>query len=126
MPRSDQRAAPPGVRVVEDVARDDRADAHALPQLLRRVDGAVDELPVRRGGVRLAADVVPGGAVGGDGGQRDDQVAEREVRLEPAAGADADELLDAELDELLDHDRRRRAAHPGRLHGDRPAVDRCR
>ena len=110
------------VRVVEGVRRGDRADAHRLLELLRRVDGAVDELPVGGRAVRLLADVVPRGAVGGDRGQRDDQVAELEVGLEPAAGADAQEALDAELDELLHHDRRGRAAHAGRLHRDRLAL----
>ena len=62
------------------------------------------------------------GAVGGDGGQRDDQVAELEVVLEPAAGADAQEPLDAEQDELLHDDRRGRTAHAGRLHRDRLAL----
>src|SRR5712691_9008056 len=33
------------VRVVEEVAGDDRADAHRLAQLLGGVDGAVDEVP---------------------------------------------------------------------------------
>ena len=75
------------------------------------MDGAVDELPVGRRAMRLLIHVVPRGAVGGDGGQRDDQVAELEVVLEPAAGADAKETLDAELDELLHDDRRGRAAH---------------
>ena len=91
-------------------------------ELLRRVDGAVDELPVGRRHVRLAADVVPRGAVGRDGRDRDDQVAELEVLLQAAAGADAEEALDAELHELLHHDRRRGAAHAGRLHRDRLAL----
>ena len=46
----------PVVGVVEDVARDDRADAHLLAELLRVVHGAVDELPVGGRRVRLAAD----------------------------------------------------------------------
>ena len=59
-------------------------------------------------------------------GERDDQVAERHVGLEAAAGADAEDLLHAELHELLDHDRGRRAAHPARLHGDGLALERAR
>ena len=93
------------------------------PELLGGVDGAVQELQVGRGGVRLAADVVRRGRVGGDGGQRRDQVADLEIGLEPAAGADAEDLPDAELDELLDHDRGRGAAHAAGLHGDRLAVE---
>ena len=61
---------------------------------------------------------MPRGRVGGDGGQRDDEVAERVVRLQSAARADAHELLRAELDELLEHDRRAGAAHAGALDGD--------
>ena len=57
---------------------------------------------------------------------RDDEVAERVVRLQPAAGADAEQALHAELDELLEDDRRARAAHAGSLHGDRLAVPRAR
>src|SRR3954447_20140605 len=44
------------VGVVEDVAGDDRADPHLLAELLRAVHGAVNELPVGRRRVRLAAD----------------------------------------------------------------------
>ena len=43
-------------------------------------------------------DEVHRGRVGRHRGQRDDQVAERVVRLQAAAGADADQLLAAELD----------------------------
>jgi hypothetical protein len=52
----------PAVRVVEDVARHDRADVHRLAHLLRGVHGAVDEPPVRGRAVRLL-DVVQDGAV---------------------------------------------------------------
>ncbi len=83
------------------------------------------ELPVGRRHVRLAADVVPRGAVGRNGAHRDDQVTELQVLLEAAAGADPQEALHPELDELLHHDRRRRTAHPGRLHGDGSALVRA-
>ena len=46
------------VRVVEEVARDDRADAQRLVRMLRDVHGLVDELPARGRAVRLAADEV--------------------------------------------------------------------
>ena len=72
--------------------------------------------------MRLVADHVHRGRVGRDGGQRDDQVAERVMRLQAAAGADADQLLAAELDELLEDDRRARAAHAGSLDRDRLAL----
>ena len=42
--------------------------------------------------------------------------------LQAAAGADADELLAAQLDQLLEDDRRPRAAHAGALHRDREAL----
>ena len=42
--------------------------------------------------------------------------------LQAAAGADADQLLAAELDQLLEDDRRARAAHAGALHRDRLAL----
>ena len=54
--------------------------------------------------------------------QRDDQVAELVMRLQAAARADADQLLAAELDQLLEDDRRAGAAHAGALHGDRLAL----
>ena len=41
------------------------------------------------------------------------------MRLQPAARADAEQLLDAELDELLEDDRRAGAAHARPLHRDR-------
>ena len=82
----------------------------------------MDELPVGGRHVRLAADVVPRRPVCGHRGDGHDQVAELQILLKPAAGADAQETLDTELHELLHHDRRRRAAHPGRLHGDRPSL----
>src|SRR5579862_6216929 len=46
----------PLVRVVEDVARDDRADVHRLAHLLRHVNGLVDEIPGSGRAMRLAAD----------------------------------------------------------------------
>ena len=45
--------------------------------------------------------------------------------LEAAAGADAQQLLDAELDQLLEDDRRAGAAHAGALHGDALAFVRA-
>ena len=78
------------VRVVEEVARDDRADVQLAGRVLRDVHGLVDELPARGRAVRLVADEVHRGRVGGDGADRDDQVAERVIGLQPAAGADAD------------------------------------
>ena len=98
----------------------------SLPRCLRLVHGLVDEPEVRRRRVRLAADVVGRGRVGGGRRERDDQVAHRQVGLEPAAGADAHQLLDPELDELLDHDRGRGAAHPARLDGDGLALEGAR
>ena len=56
------------VGVVEDVAGDDRSDAQRLAEVLRVVHGPVDELEVGRRRVRLAADVVHRGRVGGTGG----------------------------------------------------------
>ena len=72
--------------------------------------------------MRLAADEMVGRAVVGDRGKRHDQVAELVVRLQPAARADAEELLHAKLDQLLEDDRRARAAHAGALHGDGLAL----
>ena len=95
---------------------------HRLAGLLRRVDRPVDELPVRRRTVRLAADEVVGRAVVGYCGEGHDQVAELVVRLQPAAGPDPQQLLDAELDQLLEHDRRTRAAHARSLNRDRLAF----
>ena len=83
----------------------------------------VHEAEVGGGRMRLAQDVVGRGRVRGRRRERDDQLAHRQVRLEPAAGADAHQLLDAELYELLDHDRRRRASHPRGLDRDRLAVE---
>ena len=124
MPRSDQRPASAGIRLVEDVARDDRADADGLAEVLRLVHRLVDEAEVGGRRVRLAEHVVRRGRVGRGRRERDHEVAHRHVGLEAAAGADAHDLLDAELDELLDHDRRRGASHPARLDGDGLAVER--
>ena len=82
----------------------------------------MDQGPARGGTVWLAADEVVGRAVVRDCREGDDQVAEFVVRLEPAAGADAEQLLHAELDQLLEHDRRAGATHPGSLHGNRLAL----
>ena len=71
------------VRVVEEVARDDRADVQRLVAVLRDVHGLVDERPRRGRAVRLVVDEVHRGRVGRHGAQRDDQVAERVAR--PAA-----------------------------------------
>src|SRR6266566_6335515 len=110
------------IGVVEGVARGDRADPQRLLELLGRVHGAVHELPVGSRTVWLSADVVPRGSVRRYRSDRDDQVAKRQVGLEPATGSDAHQSLDAELNELLDHDRGRRTAHARRLHGDGPAL----
>jgi len=90
------------------------------------VHGLVDEPEVRGGCVGLAADVVGRGAVRGRRRQRDDQITHLEVGLQTAARADTQQLLDAELDELLDDDGRGGAPHAGRLDGDRFAVERPR
>ena len=112
------------IGLVEDVARHDLADANRLAEVLRQVHRLVDEAEVGGRRVRLAEHVVRRGRVGGGRRDRDHEVAHRHVGLEAAAGADAHDLLDAELDELLDHDRRRGAAHAARLHGDGLAVER--
>src|SRR5919197_2794903 len=110
------------VGVVEEIARDDRADTDLLLGRLRHVDRLVYQLPARRWTVRLASDKVSRRGIGGNGGERDDHVAERMVGLEAAARADAQPPLPAELDELLEDDRRAGAPHPGPLHGDRLAL----
>jgi len=66
--------------------------------------------------VRLVVHEVHRRRVGGHGGERDDHVAELVVRLETAAGADADQLLAAELHELLEDDGRSGTAHARPLH----------
>src|SRR6266550_8163363 len=45
----------PAVRVVEEVAGDNRADVQLLPDLLRNMHGAVDDRPGGGGAVRLVA-----------------------------------------------------------------------
>ena len=85
--------------------------------MLRDVDRLVDELPARGRAVRLSADEVGCGRVGGDGRDGHDEVAERVVGLQPSARADAEEAFHAELDQLLEDDRRARAAHAGSLDG---------
>src|SRR5690348_16399095 len=110
------------VRVVEHVAGDDRSDVQVLPELLRGVHSAVDDRPGCGRAVRLVSDEMHRRRVRRHRGQRDDQIAELMVRLKATAGADADQLLTAELDQLLEDDRRARAAHPGALHGNRLAL----
>src|SRR5579862_216829 len=114
----------PLVRVVEEVTGDDRPDVHLLVELLGRVHRAVHERPGRGGAMRLVVDEVHRGRVGGDGRERDDQVAEGVMRLQAPARADAEELLAAELDQLLEDDRRTGATHPRALHGDRLPLER--
>ena len=84
----------------------------------------MDELPIGGRSVWGSADVVGGRRVCGYGRERDYEIAELHVGLEPAARADAEEPLDAQLRELLDHDRRRGAAHTRRLHRNRLALER--
>ena len=86
--------------------------------------GLVDEAEVGGRRVRLAEDVVRGGRVGSGRRESDHEIAHRQIGLEAAAGPDAHDLLDAELGELLDHDRSRRASHSARLHGYRLALER--
>src|SRR5262245_43437853 len=58
----------PAVGVVEDVARGDSADPDFLVERLRVVDGAVDEVSVRRRRVRIADEQGDGRGVGVRGG----------------------------------------------------------
>src|SRR5207248_8786598 len=53
-------------------------------------------------------------------------VAELVMRLQAAARPDTQQLFDAELDQLLEDDRRAGAAHPCALDGDRLAFIRAR
>ena len=97
MPRSDQRPASAGVRLVEDVAGHDRADAERLAEVLGLVHRLVHEAEVGRRRMRLVAHVVQRGRVGAVAESRDHEIADRQVRLQPAARADAHDLLHAEL-----------------------------
>ena len=72
--------------------------------------------------MRLVRDEMHRGRVGRNGGERNDQVAELVVGLEPAAGPDANQFLAAELHQLLEDDRRARAAHARALHRDGLAL----
>jgi hypothetical protein len=74
------------------------------------------------GGQRRRRAERPAGAVVGDRGLREDQVAEAKLRCQRAAGADADEPASAEPDQLLGDDRRARTAHARRLDGQQFAV----
>ena len=101
-------------------------DLDRLAEVLRLVHRFVDEPEVGGRRVWLTADVVERGRVCRRRRQRDDQLAHRHAGLKPAARADAHDLLDTELDELLDHDRGGRAAHAARLHRDRLPLERAR
>ena len=57
IPRSAQRRSRSGVRVVEDVARRDRSDVQLPSQLLGRVHGSVEQLPVGGRALRLPVEV---------------------------------------------------------------------
>src|SRR5205807_9661177 len=82
----------------------------------------VEDLDVRR---RRPArgDVLQRGALVAHRGLGDDQVAELHPRLHRPAGAHPDQGMDAEVAELLDGDRRRRAADSGRGDADRHPVE---
>ena len=113
-----------GMRVVEQVDADDRADMDAArrgahvrpPRSLQRLG------ELRVGEHTISCEERPRGAVEADGLARDHEVAEREVRRERAAGADADQPPRAERDQLRQDDRRRGAAHARRLDRERLAV----
>ena len=114
------------VGVVERARGDARADAELRAVVLGLVHGGVHELEVGRGGVRLATRVGEHRAVARRRRRsRAIEVAELHVGLQAAAGADAHDPLDAELDQLLDDDRGARAAHAGGLHRDGRALERA-
>ena len=110
--RRRRASAPPGrVRVVEEVGGDDEPGARLQAALQ---DGVGAQ---RAGGAERAARAVLGQRrLGGQ------QLPERELVRERAARPHAHEAAGAELDELLDHDRRAGAAHAGGLHRQRLAV----
>src|SRR3970282_1126930 len=85
----------------------------------------MNEFPARGRGVRLAVDVMTGGAVRRNRAQRDDEVTDGKIELKPPARADTKEALAAERDQLLHPDGGRRAAHSGRLHRDSIPVIRA-
>ena len=95
---------------------------HGLADRLRGVHERVTELPARRGRVRLVADEVGRRRIGRHAGDGDDGVAELLPELQPAARAHPDERLHAELDELLEDDRRSGAAHAGPLYRNARAL----
>ena len=72
--------------------------------------------------MRLAPDEMVGGAVVRNGRERDDEIAQLMMSLQSAAGPDSEQLLHAELDQLLEDDRRAGAAHARALHGDALAL----
>jgi hypothetical protein len=65
------------------------------------------------------------GPVGAEHGLGRHELAEPDAGHHRAAGTDPDQGLGSQADQLLDHDRRARAAHARRLHRERRAVARA-
>ncbi len=124
-PRSAQRRSAVAIGVVEDVARHDRPDVHPHVALARDVDRGLHDPPIGRRRMGFAAGVGHRRLVGGSGGHGHHEVGHAHARLQRAAGADAQEPCRTQLDELLVHDRRARAAHAGRLHAERSTLERA-
>ena len=105
----------PGPRVVEEVGGDDRAGRrHVRPQRAQQRLVRRDTSPApARGSPRRGEH-----ALGRDAGRRGRRPVERPAR------PDAHEAPGAQLDQLLDDDRRARAAHAGALDREQLAVGR--
>ena len=126
-PSRSQRGTLVEVGVVEDAARrrpGRRGRSCRLPPELR---GPLDQAERGRRGPAGDVGVAQRRLVLARRRQRDHGVGEAQTAAgQAAARADADEPRRAELDQLLEHDPGRRAAHPSRLDADRPAVERPR
>ena len=97
--------------------------AHTLS--LGSFDECVDDVQ-RRDRRVLERDVAVRGPFAPDGSGGDDEVADLDLRLRGAAGAHAQERVDAELAQLLDCDGHRRSAHARRHRGNGDAFDAAR
>src|ERR687885_485446 len=107
------------LRIVEKIRGDDQAHESSSLRSFGSMIGSMNNVEVSRRSVRDALCDRGDRPASGGGGGSDSQIPKLHLRMVTAAGPNPEEISDAELDQLLSHNRRARTSHSRGLDGDR-------